>query len=263
MAAHILSYRETVTLIRDFLEVAFHTLLYLRGVYPPALFKEAQKYGVVVHQSRNPALTEYIGRVLECIDEEMQKGTIRRVILVIKELELDERPLERFVFDFEWLIKQHDLPMERDDFVPEKHGLARGDVEDLLRACLRKLNFSQSHLRKLPDKVSFAVLLEMKDDADPPESKAAREGRVPAEWIPAEQRHAAEDDGSRPGRGRAQDGTSIISPLESVRFGMINMDIRVEETMDKFEGDDLMSSGEYSGVEIHKMPDRKGKGRAV
>ncbi|GAA5971912.1 hypothetical protein JCM11641_001567 [Rhodosporidiobolus odoratus] len=261
--AHILSYRETVKVIRDFLEVAFHTLLYIRQVYPESLFSKAQKYDVEVWQSRNPALTEYLVRVSECIAEEMHKGTIRRVIFVIKEAGPDETPLERFVFDFEWLISERDIPKPGDDWTPAQHGLALGDIEDLLRACFLKIRFAESQLKRLRPETSFAVVLEMKDDAPPPESKAAREGHVPAEWVPAEQRHAAEDDGTGPGRGNGAKGLSSIAPLERVRFGMISMDIRVEETADKFEDDELFSSGEPGGVEIHKLPDRKGKGKAV
>ncbi|BGP15009.1 hypothetical protein JCM10213v2_002964 [Rhodosporidiobolus nylandii] len=226
------------------------------------LFSKAQKYNIQVWQSRHPLLSEYLGRVLECIEEEMLKGTIRRVILVIKEANLEGKPLERFVFDFEWLIADQDIPRNGDDWTPKKRGLAQGDVEDLLRACLLKLNFSESALKRLPADLSFAVLLEMKDDAPPPESKAAKAGNVPAEWIPAEARHATEEDGSGPGRGGPADGTSTVSPLERVRFGMISMDIRVEETAEKFETDELFSSGETGGVAIHKM-DRKGKGRAA
>ncbi|GAA5854513.1 hypothetical protein JCM8547_004870 [Rhodosporidiobolus lusitaniae] len=266
-AARTLSVRETLRLVRDFLEVALHSLLYIRQVYPPQLFSKAQKYNIEVWHSRHPALTEYIGRIVQCIDEEMQKGTIKRVILVITDNTLEENPLERFVFDIEWLIPDSKIPKGGEDWVPAEHGLAQGDVEDLLRACFLKMNFAQSRLKRLPAETSFKVLLEMKDDAPPPESKAAQQGHVPAEWIPAEQRHGVEEDdtnGPGVGRGRGSDGMSTISPLERVRLGVLSLDMRVEETAAKFEDDDdLMSSGEVGGGgEIHKMPDRKGKGRA-
>ncbi|BGP47125.1 hypothetical protein JCM10450v2_002977 [Rhodotorula kratochvilovae] len=275
-----LTYRETLRLVRDYLEVAFHTLLYIRQVYPAELFHQVKKYNVPVWQSRNPALNEYLGRVLECIAEELDKGAVRRVILVIKEDSAEETPLERFIFEFEWLIAQRDMPKQGEDLTPAVHGVAQGDVEDLFRACLLKLSLSQSHLKRLTTgqsplqpcwfdarthararaAVTFAVVLEMRDDAPPPESKAARDGHVPAEWVPAEQRQAAEDDGEGPGRGRPGGELSTISPLEAVRLGVINMDMRVEETAQKFDEGDLMSSGE---VELHPVRDRKGKARAV
>ncbi|TNY19739.1 DNA-binding protein [Rhodotorula diobovata] len=261
MSAAQLTYRETLKRVRDYLEVAFHTLLYIRQVYPAELFHQVKKYNVPVWQSRADPLNAYLGRVLECIHEELDKGTLRRIILVIKEASREESPLERFVFEFEWLIAQRERPKDGDDFVPSEHGLAAGDVEDLFRACLLQLTLSQSHLRRLTQEVTFAVVLEMRDDAPPPESKAARAGHVPAEWVPAEQRHAAEDDGEGPGRGRArEDDLSSIAGLGAVRLGVINMDMRVEETAQKFDRDDLLSSS--GEVDLRAVRDRKGKGRA-
>ncbi|GAA5836365.1 hypothetical protein JCM5353_002498 [Sporobolomyces roseus] len=242
--SNVLSFRETAKLAREYLEVAFHLILYLREVYPSTLFRQVKKYDSPVWQSRNPALTEYLGRVLECIEEEMLKGTVRRAVLVIKEATPSETPLERYVFDFEWLIPSSDFPQDGSaDFRPSKNGLARGDVEDLFRACLRKLNGSTAYLKKLPSEVTFAVVLEMKEDAAPPESKAARRGDYPAEWIPAETRHTSEREG---GKHPEQDEyQSTISPVHGVRLGMLSMDIRVEETAEKFRLDELTSSGEY------------------
>ncbi|GAA5927695.1 hypothetical protein JCM3775_006057 [Rhodotorula graminis] len=258
-----LTYKEVLKLVRDYLEVAFHTILYIRQVYPAELFHQVKKYNVPTWQSRASPLNAYLGRVLECIHEELDKGTIRRVILVIKETAGDETPLERFVFEFEWLVSQSALPKDGDDFTPQKDGLAQGDVEPLFHACLLKLNLSQSLLKRLSQEVTFAIILEMRDDAPPPESKAARAGHVPAEWVPAERRQAAEDGGERPGRGRrASDiDLSTIAPLETIGLGVINMNMRVEETADKFRTDELLSSS--GEVELHAVQrDRKGKGRA-
>jgi len=91
--------------------------------------------------------------------------------------------------------------------------------------------------------VTFAVVLEMQEDAAPPESKAARRGvsfalslvqlrytqpltslteqDYPAEWIPAETRHTSErDEGKRPEEDEYQ---STISPVHGVRLGMLSV----------------------------------------
>ncbi|GAA5841196.1 hypothetical protein JCM9279_000575 [Rhodotorula babjevae] len=258
-----LTYREVLKLVRDYLEVAFHALLYIRQVYPAELFHQVKKYNVPTWQSRASPLNAYLGRVLECIHEELDKGTISRVILIIKEPTGDEAPLERFIFEFDWLLSPDELPKVGDDFVPGRYGLAEGDAEPLFRACLLKLLVSESALTRFSQEVTFAVILEMRDDAPPPESKAARAGHVPAEWIPAEQRHAAEDDGEGPGRGRQAGDIelSTTQKLQGVRLGVINMDMQVEETAAKFRTDDLLSSS--GEVELHAVDrDRKGKGRA-
>ncbi|KPV77393.1 uncharacterized protein RHOBADRAFT_11408, partial [Rhodotorula graminis WP1] len=163
-------------------EVAFHTILYIRQVYPAELFHQVKKYNVPTWQSRASPLNAYLGRVLECIHEELDKGTIRRVILVIKETAGDETPLERFVFEFEWLVSQSALPKDGDDFTcvrspslffrpsrrkpdetlshrPQKDGLAQGDVEPLFHACLLKLNLSQSLLKRLSQGAPTLLLL--------------------------------------------------------------------------------------------------------
>ncbi|GAA6008801.1 hypothetical protein JCM11491_003788 [Sporobolomyces phaffii] len=250
----ILSFRETAQLVRDYLEVAFHLVLYLREVYPAGLFRQVKKYDSPVFQSRAPALTEYVGRVLECVEEELLKGTVRRVVLVIKEDGVAQTPLERYVFDFEWLIPLASIPQGGADFTPAAKGLARGDVEDLFRACLRKLFASSAYLKKLSSDTTFSVVLEMRDDAPPPESRAAAKGEYPCEWYPAESRHAAEGMDER----RRMGDESTIQAIHGVRLGMLSMDIRVEETVEKFRmdaGSDVASSGE--------VVDRKGKGKAV
>ena len=90
----------------------------------PEIFGQRQKYGIAVWQSRNPPLTDYVKRIIDCVSEELNKvrlafagpaegaadlpwspqRTLRKVALVIKATGLDETPLERFVFDFEWLV---------------------------------------------------------------------------------------------------------------------------------------------------------------
>ncbi|GAA5927957.1 uncharacterized protein JCM15063_006043 [Sporobolomyces koalae] len=251
--SQVLSFRETAKLAREYLEVAFHLVLYLREVYPAGLFRQVKKYESPVWQSRNPALTEYLGRILECIEEEMLKGTVRRAVLVVKESNPTETPLERYVFDFEWLIPHDQIPLDGSDFTPAAKGLARPDVDDLFRACLRKLNGSTAYLKKLPPETTFAVVLEMADHAPPPQSKAAQRGDYPSEWFPAESRQTSE-------RQQDPEYESTISPVHGVRLGMLSMDIRVEETGDKFRMDELSSSGE---VVPPRVVDRKGKGRAL
>ncbi|GAA5916429.1 uncharacterized protein JCM6883_006105 [Sporobolomyces salmoneus] len=252
--APVLSFRglsETAQLAKEYLEVAFHLILCLRAVYPADLFRHAKKYGSPVWQSRAPELTAFIGRIMECVEEELLKGTVQRVVLVIKEDDITQTPLERYVFDFEWLIPSEQIPKDNSDFTPAAAGLARGDVEDLFRACLRKLFVSTAYLKKLPNDTEFATVLEMRKGAPPPQSKAAQRGDYPCEWIPAETRQTSE---------RRENEESMISPVAGVRLGMLSMDVRVEETGEKFKlsTDDFSSSGE-------PMPqvDRKGKGRAL
>lgn len=52
-------------------EVAIHTILYVRQVYPPELFVRRRKYDTPVFQSRHPDLNEYIATAVNSISEEL------------------------------------------------------------------------------------------------------------------------------------------------------------------------------------------------
>lgn len=52
-------------------EVAIHTILKTRQVYPEDLFVKRQKYDAPVFQSRHPALNEYISGAVKAIGEEL------------------------------------------------------------------------------------------------------------------------------------------------------------------------------------------------
>lgn len=109
-------------------------------VFRPVLFQQVRKYGCPVWQCRAEPVCEYLDRVISCIEEELEKvrisvehtpfeerrkdlsgplaqGSIRRVMLVVREATPEATPLERFVFDLEWYIKQQDMPKDGPDFV--------------------------------------------------------------------------------------------------------------------------------------------------
>ena len=52
-------------------EVAIHTILYVRQVYPADLFVRRKKYETPVYQSRHPGLNEYIAGAMKAINDEL------------------------------------------------------------------------------------------------------------------------------------------------------------------------------------------------
>jgi hypothetical protein len=52
-------------------EVAIHTILYVRQVYPADLFVRRKKYDTPVFQSRHPALNEYIASAVKAVGDEL------------------------------------------------------------------------------------------------------------------------------------------------------------------------------------------------
>lgn len=81
------------------LEVTIHTLLCIRGVYPPTTFARRRAYGVPVYQSRHPEVRAYIANVVAALSKELELGLLRRVTIVIKAVD-QGYPLERFIIDF-------------------------------------------------------------------------------------------------------------------------------------------------------------------
>ncbi len=54
------------------MEIAFHTLLCLRGIYDPTSFTRVKAYGVPVYQSRVPDVRAYIAGVVAAIESELK-----------------------------------------------------------------------------------------------------------------------------------------------------------------------------------------------
>ncbi|KAI8347125.1 DNA-binding protein [Mortierella sp. GBAus27b] len=81
----------------EFLEVAIHMILFVRGIYPPELFESTQKYGCPIKTARHPALISYIQQVVRSIRVELQKDSIHRICVVT--LGPNGQALERFVFE--------------------------------------------------------------------------------------------------------------------------------------------------------------------
>lgn len=52
-------------------EVAIHTILYIRQIYPADLFVRRKKYETPVYQSRHPGLNEYIAGAMKAIGDEL------------------------------------------------------------------------------------------------------------------------------------------------------------------------------------------------
>eukprot|EP00656_Telonema_subtile_P014176 TRINITY_DN17228_c0_g1_i3.p1 TRINITY_DN17228_c0_g1~~TRINITY_DN17228_c0_g1_i3.p1 ORF type:complete len:106 (+),score=24.72 TRINITY_DN17228_c0_g1_i3:75-392(+) len=49
----------------DFLEVAFHTILFSRQIYPKEVFEKRKRYGIPVWMSRHPELNQYISDFIQ------------------------------------------------------------------------------------------------------------------------------------------------------------------------------------------------------
>ncbi|KAG9079586.1 hypothetical protein FRC06_007638 [Ceratobasidium sp. 370] len=204
------------------LEVAIHTILFIRGVYPPDLFVRRRKWDAPVYQSRHPALNEYISGAVGAVRDELLMGTVERMIVVIK----DNRDvaLERFIFSLRTVVEPGPTEMNRwDKDTVIKDALPFLSLPQHFRAFLVKLSLVEGQLGDLPqdEDMSFGILLELKDDAAP-----SSQNSDPPPWIAASKQHTS--------AGTSDDAQlRVIRALET---GVIDVGLAVQESGEKLAG---------------------------
>ncbi|KAF7307078.1 HORMA domain-containing protein [Mycena indigotica] len=206
-----LTYNQTVRGITEFIEVAIHTILYVRQIYPADLFIRRKKYDTPVFQSRHPALNEYISNAVKAIAEQLLTGNLEKVAVVIKNKE--QVALERFLFSIENMIQIEDY----DKNTNVQEAMSASDLGQYFRGFLVKLNMVEAQLGQmhLGDDVSFTITIELK-----PETLPSTKTPNQPPWIPAftQQTTAGTSDESE------------LHMIRAVNTGIINLSLAVQET---------------------------------
>lgn len=163
--------------LTDFLTVAIHTILYTRELYPADTFLTSRAYNLPVHQNRHPKVCDWINESIKSLAPLISSNAVKRVVVVINSPDLEV--LERFLFD----ISRFPIVDEKEKFT-EFEGDARGlgnivDIEEQLRAKIRKLDYLGGKMKPLPKNCTFTLAVELKDEADPPIGH-------PQPWVPSE-----------------------------------------------------------------------------
>ncbi|XP_068719445.1 mitotic spindle assembly checkpoint protein MAD2B-like isoform X2 [Montipora capricornis] len=178
----------------EFLEVAFHLVLYVREVYPSVVFERRKKYNVPVQMCSHPDLNQYILDVLQ---------TMRPL------LEKKFQPIERFVFEIG--SAEGTSKMQTDDnFLLH--------TERSLRGFLLKINSCDALLQPLPPGCTFSILVYTKESSFLKLQEDRKAQEFP--WVQA-------DEGIEKGR------ESVMIPLKSTTSGVVKMQLFVEECVDK------------------------------
>lgn len=144
----------------EMVEVYIHALLYVRGVYPEAIFRRRRIYSTTSYFTIYPPLKEYIVNALKTALELKRQDKLFQVEMVIyqREFELfgtptDEEVLERYVFRVE--CDENDGKKEKD---LELYILR---FEEELRRGLMQLEQSTKHLNPLDQRYcNFRIQLE-------------------------------------------------------------------------------------------------------
>lgn len=211
-----LTYNQAVRGIAEFVEVAIHTILYVRQVYPADLFVRRKKYETPVYQSRHPGLNEYIAGAVKAISDELALGSVEKVVLVIKDK--DEVALERFIFSIQSMIAVESF--NKDTSV--EGAMPTTSLGQYFRSFMVKLNMIESQLAELPrdGEHTFAIVLELRE-GEAPSATPYKDDLPP--WIPATTQHTTS-------------GASEKAELHMVRAvdtGVVNLSLAVQESADK------------------------------
>jgi len=139
------------------------------------------------------------------------------VVIVIKDKE--QVPLERFIFSIENMVQVE--PFNKDTSVED--GMTSASLVQYFRSFLIRLNMVESHLGQmnLSDDVSFAVLLELKENAAP----AVRNIKDLPPWIPAETQHTTS--------GASENAELYM--IRVVNTGVVNLSLAVQESGEKLQ----------------------------
>ncbi|PMD16522.1 DNA-binding protein [Hyaloscypha hepaticicola] len=214
----------------DFLTVAIHTILYERALYPSATFISARKYNFPVRQNRHPKVCAWINDAVSNVSALLLKGTVRRVVVVIYNRDLEV--MERFMFDVERFPVVDPKEALTEFEAREGQGEVRislTDIEEQLRGTIRRLSYTCSKLGPLPEGCTYTVAVELRDQADPPISN-------PQPWIPSEPSLQTGEKGSSENIGSDLGGVKS-TPVRLVEAGEFILETWVEEGRAKYHDD--------------------------
>ncbi|KAH9486521.1 Mitotic spindle assembly checkpoint protein MAD2B [Psilocybe cubensis] len=215
MSDEPLTFNQTVHAIAEFIEVAIHTILYVRQVYPAEIFVRRKKYETPVFQSRHPALNDYITGAVKAIADELVHGKIDKVVVVLKDKE--QIALERYIFSIETMIQIEGFNKD----VGVEDAMTPSSLMQYFRSFLIKLNMIEAQIGQMHmgDDLSFAIILELKDDAAPTHSNT----KDPPPWIPAVTQHTTSGTTKQ----------AELNMIRAVNTGIINLSLAVQESGEK------------------------------
>jgi len=142
-------------MISEFFNYGINSILYQRGIYPPETFTRKQEYGLTLLMSTDLEVNKYLDNVLAQIQDWLEQRKIKRLVVVIKEVDTKE-VLERWEFKIE---NEMTKDAEGNDvFVNE----ATKDVKAIkseIKDVIRQITASVTFLPLLDTLCSFDILI--------------------------------------------------------------------------------------------------------
>ncbi|KAI3322119.1 HORMA domain-containing protein [Xylariaceae sp. AK1471] len=255
-----------LTTFTHFLTVCIHNILYYRGLYPSTTFLTSRAYNLPVHQSRHPAVCAWIRDAVDAVRAQIAQGAVERLAVVIYGSG-SARVMERWMFDVARFPVWKGLPRDgkgkekawgRDD--DEEDGANDGgggggnagvgpggeqqpnqskvnwtDVDEQLRAAVRRLAYAGEKMATLPEGCTFTVAVELRDEAEAPIG-------YPQPWVPTQPNlQTTSEDQQTPGEDV---GGAKTTPLRAVEAGPLFFECWVEEGEAKSQPPSTISSNE-------------------
>ncbi|KAI0177488.1 HORMA domain-containing protein [Pestalotiopsis sp. NC0098] len=224
-----------------FLTVAIHNVLFYRSLYPPTTFLTTRAYNLAVHQSRHPAVCNWIRDAVDAVRAQLVLGSVSRVAIVIHAP--DARVLERWMIDvaqfpaFKGYREPRGNRRDEEDDAAQQQRDARvnwTDVDEAFRGTVRRMALAGEKMAALPEGCSFTVAVELRDESEAPIG-------YPQSWIPSEP-NLQTSSKDKPMSGEDVGGAKT-RPIRSVEVGPLFFECWVEEGKAK---DNITSSNTSS-----------------
>ena len=145
----------------DFLEVATHTILKERNLYPAEIFSDRRCFGVPVSMARHPEVEAYVKKTLKAVEPLLASGSVEAVVIAVTDGTHGE-PVEKFVF------RVDPTGPPPSDAVGGPHDVADAveSTEYSLRALLARLALLETKLPPVREDAAWRLLLWMREGYD-------------------------------------------------------------------------------------------------
>lgn len=169
----------------QFLTVCIHNILFYRSIYPSQTFLTSRAYNLPVHQSRHPKVCSWIRDAVDAVKAQLVLGVVERIAVVIYDGQA--RVMERWMFDvarfpaWKGFKGASGLRTDEDDDGAEGGGGAENfvdnptegkvnwsNVDEELRATMRKLAYAGEKMGPLPEGCTFTIAVELRDEGEAP-----------------------------------------------------------------------------------------------
>lgn len=168
----LISLKGSVDIISDFFFTAINSILYQRGIYSPEDFQREVKYGLTVLTTKDEGLLNYLGQILEQMEDWLLKGHVQRLVVVVAGVDSGET-LERWQFqvtvDEEEEARRGrasgDMKENKVGNAEKKAGKSIKEIHDEIQAIIRQITASVTFLPLLNEPCAFDLLVYTDKDA--------------------------------------------------------------------------------------------------